>query len=61
MLSKSLFARKKPRSSALNAVLNGDLEELRRGLLAALSVYGFNDEGAIELLRLREGTGIKNK
>ncbi|MEM0307737.1 MAG: hypothetical protein QXO64_02220 [Thermofilaceae archaeon] len=61
MLSKSLFARKKPRSSTLNAVLNGDLEELRRGVYAALSVYGFDDGGAIQLLRLREGTGIKNK
>ncbi|MEM1523214.1 MAG: hypothetical protein QXU69_09310 [Thermofilaceae archaeon] len=53
MLSKSLFARKKPRSSALNAVLNEDLEELRRGLLAALSVYGFDDEVVIQLLKLR--------
>ncbi|MEM4531527.1 MAG: hypothetical protein QXY39_06650 [Thermofilaceae archaeon] len=58
MLSKSLFAQKKPRSSSLD---DGDLEELRRGVYAALSVYGFNDGGAIELLRLREGTGIKNK
>ncbi|MEM4873634.1 MAG: hypothetical protein QXY35_09260 [Thermofilaceae archaeon] len=58
MLSKSLFARKKPRSSTLD---DGDLEELRRGVYAALSVYGFDDGGAIQLLRLREGTGIKNK
>ncbi|MEM3944580.1 MAG: hypothetical protein QXJ59_10895 [Thermofilaceae archaeon] len=61
MLSKSLFARKKPRSSTLNAVLNGDLEELRRGVYAALSVYGFNDEEAIELLILRSETRVKNK
>ncbi|MEM1930124.1 MAG: hypothetical protein QXH81_09160 [Thermofilaceae archaeon] len=58
MLSKSLFARKKPRSSTLD---DGDLEELRRGLLAALSVYGFDDEGVIQLLRLRSETRAKNK
>ncbi|MEM0225546.1 MAG: hypothetical protein QXP94_02005 [Thermofilaceae archaeon] len=58
MLSKSLFARKKPRSSSLD---DGDLEELRRGVYAALSVYGFNDEEAIELLILRSETRVKNK